>query len=73
MARKLLTDEAVGHLVRARRREAEKSQTELGAAPGVEVSEQMIQKYETGQSSLTVIKLDAIARFLKCPITDLLP
>ncbi len=59
--------------MRAARHKANKSQPELGAAPGVEVSEQMIQKYETGKSSLTVVKLVAIATFLRCKTLDLIP
>lgn len=71
MARKPVTDEAIGELVRERRRKVGKSQPELGEALGV--TEQMIQKYETGKSSLTVLKLAAIAAFLRCKTTDLMP
>lgn len=68
---KVVTDEAIGALVRERRRKVGKSQPELGEALGV--TEQMVQKYETGTSSLTVIKLAAIAEFLGCDIRKLLP
>jgi transcriptional regulator with XRE-family HTH domain len=68
-----ITDEAIGALVREQRRKKGNSQTELGQAAGVDVSEQMVQKYETGQSSLTVIKLAAIAEFLGCNIRKLIP
>lgn len=65
------TDEEIGALVRERRRAAEVSQPELGEALGV--SEQMVQKYETGASPLTVVKLVAIAVRLRCQTTDLIP
>lgn len=71
MPKNPVTDEAIGSLIRERRRKIGKSQPELGEALGV--TEQMIQKYETGQSSLTVLKLDAIAKFLRCKTTDLMP
>lgn len=66
-----VTDEAIGALVRERRRACEMGQPELGEALGV--SEQMVQKYETGQSPLTVVKLVKIAETLGCKTLDLIP
>lgn len=66
-----VTDEAIGARVREWRRKRNKSQPELGQVLGV--SEQMIQKYETGKSSLTALKLVAIAEFLRCKTKDLIP
>lgn len=57
--------------MREKRRSAEVGQPELGEAIGV--TEQMVQKYETGASPLTVVRLYAIARKLRCAVTDLLP
>lgn len=71
MARREVTDAEIGELVREKRRSAEVGQPELGEAIGV--TEQMVQKYETGASPLTVVRLYAIARKLRCPVTDLLP
>lgn len=73
MARTPVTDADIGALVREWRKRRNRSQPELGAAPGVEVTEQMIQKYETGKSALTVVRLSAIAIFLRCKIADLIP
>lgn len=71
MAKKLATDEEVGARIRAVRRDAGVSQPDLGAAIGV--TEQMVQKYETGVSPVTVVRLYMIARKLRCDIADLLP
>ena len=66
-----VTDEAIGALIRKRRHEIGMGQPELGEALGV--TPMMIQKYETGASSLNVLKLVTIAKTLKCKTTDLLP
>lgn len=57
--------------MREMRKKKEVGQPELGEAIGV--SEQMVQKYETGTSPLTVVRLCAIAALLKCKVTDLIP
>lgn len=69
--RKTISDAEIGALVREMRRKKEVAQPELGEAIGV--SEQMVQKYETGASPLTVVRLCAIAALLKCKVTDLIP
>jgi transcriptional regulator with XRE-family HTH domain len=69
--RKPVTDEAIGALIRKRRHEVGMGQPELGEALGV--TSMMIQKYETGASSINVLKLVKIAETLKCKTTDLLP
>jgi len=46
-------------------------QPELAEALGV--SPMMVQHYETGRNPLTVVRLYAAARRLKCKVTDLLP
>lgn len=66
-----ITNEAIGALVREIRKKRGVSQPELGAAIGV--SEQMVQKYETGGSPLTVVRLVDIAIYLKCKTIDLIP
>jgi transcriptional regulator with XRE-family HTH domain len=71
MAKRVVTDAEIGARLREKRRAAEVSQPDLGAAIGV--SEQMVQKYEIGGSPLTVVRLYAIARKLRCAVTDLLP
>ena len=71
MARKPVTDEAIGARVRARRQDSTIGFKELAEAIGV--SEQMLQKYETGASPLKVTTLVAIATALKCKTTDLIP
>lgn len=71
MAKKPLTDELLGARVRARRQDSEIGFKELAEAIGV--SEQMLQKYETGVSPMKVTTLVAIASALKCKTTDLIP
>lgn len=68
---KPVTDEAIGALVRKKRNDSAISFDGLADALGV--SPQMLQKYETGQSPLTVVKLVKIAQTLKCETTDLIP
>lgn len=67
----VVTDEGIGALVREKRKAAGMSQPELGDVLGI--TEQMIQKYERGASSLTVLKLVAIAEALKCTTLELIP
>lgn len=71
MAKKPVTDEAIGALVREWRKKRGLSQADLGDAIGVTF--QMIQKYETGSASFTILKLITIADKLKCKTTDLIP
>ena len=69
--RKPVTDSAIGALVREKRHARGVSQDQLGAALGVTFG--MIQKYETGASPLTVVKLVQIATYLECQTIDLIP
>jgi transcriptional regulator with XRE-family HTH domain len=71
MGKAEVTDEAIGTLIRARRRERGLGQPELGEALGV--TSMMIQKFETGVSALKVTQLVKIAETLKCKTTDLIP
>lgn len=64
-------DRKIGALVRAQRYKVEMGQPELAAA--LDLTPMMIQKYETGASSLKVKTLVAIARALKCSTSDLIP
>jgi transcriptional regulator with XRE-family HTH domain len=64
-------DRKIGALVRARRYKVEMGQPELAAA--LDVTVPMIQKYETGASSLTVKRLVQLAEALKCKTKDLMP
>ena len=66
-----VTDEAIGALIRAKRQESGVGFRELAEA--LDMSEQMLQKYETGVSAISVIKLVKIAETLRCKTTDLLP
>ena len=66
-----VTDEAIGALVRAKRQESGVGFRELAEA--LDMSEQMLQKYETGVSALTVVKLVKIAETLGCKTLDLIP
>lgn len=67
----VVTDEQIGALLREKRRAKNMTQPELGEALGV--TEQMVQKYETGQSPLTVVRLVAAAAALRCRTVDLIP
>ena len=69
--KKPVTDEAIGALIREWRKKRGVSQPELGQALGI--SEQMVQRYETGGATLSVLKLVTIANTLKCKTTDLIP
>lgn len=69
--RKPITDEVIGALIRARREKVGMSQPELGAA--IDVGPMQISKYESGQSSITLVKLVKIAEALKCKTLDLIP
>lgn len=64
-------DRAIGALIRARRYKKNVTQPMLAEILGV--SPMMVQHYETGRSSLTVVKLAAIAEALKCKTKDLMP
>lgn len=66
-----VTDEAIGALIRKRRETLGWSQPELGDV--IDVGPMMISKYESGQSSLSVLKLVKIAEALGCKTTDLIP
>jgi len=68
---KTVTNEDVGARLRAKRVAANVGQPELAEALGV--SPMMVQHYETGRNPLTVVRLYAAARRLKCKVTDLLP
>lgn len=66
-----MTNKQIGALLREQRRGKGVTMPELGETLGV--SEQMIQKYETGQSPLTVVRLVAAAFALGCRTIDLIP
>lgn len=68
---KPVTDEAIGALVRSKRQDSVVSFDALAEALGV--SPQMLQKYETGASPITVVRLVKIAQTLKCKTLDLIP
>ena len=67
----IVTDEGIGALVRERRQETGFGFSALAEAIGI--SDQMLQKHETGVSPLTVVRLVKIAEALKCKTTDLIP
>lgn len=73
MARRkgVVTDAEIGALIRAKRQKKGVGFRELAEAVGM--SEQMLQKYETGVSALSVVKLVAIATALGCKTLDLIP
>lgn len=64
-------DREIGRLIRERRYKKKMGQPELGRL--IDVTEQMIQKYETGASSITVKRLVQIAEALSCKTKDLMP
>jgi len=64
-------DRAIGALIRARRLKKGIGQSQLGEALGV--TGMAVQHYETGRSSLTVVKLVQIAEALGCKTKDLMP
>lgn len=64
-------DKAIGRLIRARRYKRELGQPALADAIGV--TPMMVQKYETGASSITVKRLVQIADALGCKTKDLMP
>jgi transcriptional regulator with XRE-family HTH domain len=59
-----------GAYLRRLREDANKSQTEVGDALGV--SFQQIQKYENGTTSISLSRIEDVARFLQVPIVRLL-
>jgi transcriptional regulator with XRE-family HTH domain len=69
--KRIVTDEGIGALVRARRHKQGLGQPELGEALGV--SGMTVQHYETGRTPLTVVKLVKIAEVLRCRTLDLIP
>lgn len=71
MASKPVTDKDIGALIRAMRTKKGIGQPELGEALGV--SYMMVQHYETGRSSLSVVKLVKIAETLGCKTMELIP
>lgn len=66
-----VTDAAIGKLVRERRYKKKITQEQLAAHLGLSFG--MVQKYETGASPLTIVRLVEIAKFLGCRTTDLIP
>jgi transcriptional regulator with XRE-family HTH domain len=64
-------DREIGKLIRARRYKIEMGQPALAEA--LDVTVPMIQKYETGASSISVKRLVQIAEALRCKTKDLMP
>ena len=63
----LLTSAEIGSLIRSLRQDAGLSQERLAELVGV--SFQQMQRYETGQTTLNVIKLQKVAEALKVPVS----
>lgn len=61
---------AIGHRLRARRRLL--GLTQRAVADGCGLTFQQIQKYETGQVTLSVARLIALAQVLQAPVGDLI-
>ena len=59
-------DEAVGNRLRLRCMEIGMSQTQLGKTLGI--THQQVNKYETGENSISVGRLEQIAAVLKVPV-----
>jgi transcriptional regulator with XRE-family HTH domain len=59
-----------GTYLRRLREDAKKSQSEVGSALGV--SFQQIQKYENGATSISLSRIEDVARFFQVPIVSLL-
>lgn len=64
----IVSSAEIGRKLRQFRQQAGLSQEKL--AEMVLVSFQQIQKYENGQTTLNVLKLQKIARVLKVPVAD---
>jgi len=64
----LVTTAKIGSLIRSLRHAAGLSQEQLAELVGV--SFQQIQKYESGHTTLNVIKLQQLAEALKVPTSD---
>lgn len=65
---KFVTPAKIGTLIRALRQDAGLSQEKLAELVGV--SSQQIQKYENGQTTLNIIKIQQVATALKFPVSD---
>ncbi len=63
----ILTDIAIGEIIRQRRRELGLTQEEL--AERIEVTSQQMQRYEYGKTKLKVENLQAIAKALDVPVS----
>lgn len=64
------TDQAIGRVIRRRRRMRGMKQADLAAVVGVGF--QCVQKYEAGEISLTMPRLFAIARALNVAPSELI-
>lgn len=65
----MLLSEEIGRKIRKYRQDAGLSQEKLAEMVGVTF--QQIQKYESGQTTLNVVKLQKIANSLKVAVADL--
>lgn len=64
-------DRAIGAAIRVRRYKKKMSQPKLAKLLGV--TPMAVQHYETGRTSLSVVKLVQIAEALGCKTRDLMP
>lgn len=69
--KKPITNEEIGDLVRAAR--IARGMTQPALAKKIGLTFQMVQKYEKGQSAMTVPRLAQMARALGMRAIDLLP
>ncbi len=68
---KLVTNQEIGDLIRERRTAANMTQEQLGKK--LRLTFQMVGKYETGKSAITVTRLVQVATALGVRAIDLLP
>lgn len=66
-----VTDQEIGAKIREWRHKRGMGQPELGKV--LDITVPMVQKYETGVSSITAKNLMKVAKALRCKTTDLLP
>lgn len=65
-----INKKVIGTLIRSARKDAGISQTAL--AERISITYQQVQKYESGKSAVSVVRLYEIAEALAIPITSLL-
>jgi transcriptional regulator with XRE-family HTH domain len=66
----VVTSKEIGHKIKMLRQQGGLSQERL--AEMISVSFQQVQKYENGQTTLNIVKIQQIAEALQVPVTEFL-